>query len=99
MFTKRFLFAVLFLLEASLVHTKPLTSETVKKWASNIEDYLTSLAEEGLQTQQLQKLYDKASYIDEPKDGAKTVEAVKKRLGGYFSKKENAAKVQLYYRN
>lgn len=81
----------------SSVFTKPLEKEMVKLWASKIEEYLTELAEEGLRTQELQLLYDKASYIDDPRDGNKTVEAVKQKLGGYFSKKENAAKVLGFY--
>ena len=81
------------LLLVCCVYTKPLTKETVRKWAGKIENYLTKLAEEGLRSKELQDLYDQASYIDDPKDGSKTVEAVRQKLGGYFSKKENAAKV------
>lgn len=83
---------IFLLLALSFVYTKPLTKETVRQWASKIEEYLAEVAEEGLRTRELQKMYDKASYIDDRKNGSKTVEAVKKRLGGYFSKKEHAAK-------
>lgn len=51
------------------------------------------LAKEGLRTNELQKLYDEASYVAEQRNGERTVEAVKEELGGYFSKKEKAAKV------
>lgn len=83
---------VVLLLFVSSVYGKPLTKETVKKWAAKIEDYLMKLAEEGLQTKELQNLYDKASYIDDPKNGSITVEDVKQKLGGYFSMKQDAAK-------
>ncbi len=75
------------------VHTNHLTKETVRDWASKVEDYLVELAEEGLRTKELQKLYDTASYVEEQRNGKATVEAVKEKLGGYFSKKEKAAKV------
>lgn len=84
---------VLFLLAACSVHTDHLTEDIVRKWASQIEDYLTELAEEGLRTKELQNLYDSASYVVEPKNGKETVQAVKEKLGGYFLKKEKAAKV------
>ena len=78
---------------ACFVHTNHLTKETVRDWASRVEDYLAELAEEGLRTKELQKLYDTASYVEEQRNGKATVEAVKDKLGGYFSKKEKAAKV------
>ena len=75
------------------VHTDHLTKETVRDWALKVQDYLVELAEEGLKTKELQKLYDEASYVKEQRNGEATVEAVKEKLGGYFSKKEKAAKV------
>jgi hypothetical protein len=75
------------------VHTDHLTKDTVRDWALKVEDYLVELAEEGLRTKDLQKLYDTASYVEEQRNGKATVEAVKEKLGGYFSKKEKAAKV------
>ena len=83
----------LLMLLSCFVHAHHLTNKTVKDWASRVEDYLVELAEEGLRTKELQKLYDRASYVKEHRNGTATVEAVKEKLGGYFSKKEKAAKV------
>ncbi|XP_028402985.1 voltage-dependent calcium channel subunit alpha-2/delta-1-like isoform X1 [Dendronephthya gigantea] len=82
----------IFLYLVCIVHTDHLTKETVRDWASKVEDYLVELAKEGLRTKELQRLYDEASYVAEQRDGKRTVEAVKEKLGGYFSKKEKAAK-------
>lgn len=38
-------------------------------------------------------LYDESTYVEEQRSGLATVEAVKEKLGDYFSKKEQAAKV------
>lgn len=58
-----------------------------------MEGYLLKLAEEGLKTRELQKLYDSANYTVEEKSGFDTINSVKSRLGNYFVKKENTARV------
>ena len=88
---------LLLLLLSCFVRSHHLTEKTVKDWALKVEDYLVELAEEGLRTKELQKLYDTASYVKEHRNGTATVEAVKEKLGGYFSKKEKAAKVFVVY--
>ena len=71
----------------------PLNASVVRNWSRQVENYLLTIAEEGLQTQQLQRLYDGANYTVEQKDGFDTINSVKSRLGNYFVKKENAARV------
>ena len=70
-----------------------LTKDTVKSWSTQVESYLLKLAEEGLKTRELQKLYDSANYTVEEKSGFDTINSVKSRLGNYFVKKENTARV------
>lgn len=70
-----------------------LNKNTVKNWAAQVESYLLKLAEEGLKTRELQKLYDGANYTVEEKSGFDTINSVKSRLGNYFVKKENTARV------
>lgn len=70
-----------------------LDSETVKHWSAQVEKYLLRLAEEGLKTRELQKLYDSANYTVEEKSGFDTINSVKSRLGNYFVKKETTARV------
>lgn len=71
----------------------PLNKNTVKNWSAQVESYLLKLAEEGLKTRELQKLYDSANYTVEEKSGFDTINSVKSRLGNYFVKKENTARV------
>ena len=87
--------SVILLFVVSTVFTDHLTDDMVRSWASKVEDYLVKLAEEGLRTKELQTLYDTASYVEEQRSGDETIEAVKEKLGGYFSKKEKAAKVYI----
>lgn len=89
MFTKSFILINVF----CIVSTNHLTKEIVRNWASTIEEYLIELAKEGLRTKELQMLYDESTYVEEQRSGLATVEAVKEKLGDYFSKKEQAAKV------
>ena len=76
-----------------LVVGERLNNDIVKNWSALVESYLLKLAEEGLKTRELQKLYDNANYTVEEKSGFDTVNSVKSRLGNYFVKKENAARV------
>lgn len=76
-----------------LVVAERLNNDIVKNWSALVESYLLKLAEEGLKTRELQKLYDNANYTVEEKSGFDTVNSVKSRLGNYFVKKENAARV------
>lgn len=71
-----------------------LDSNTVKNWSAQVENYLLKLAEEGLKTHELQKLYDSANYTVEQKSGFDTINSVKSRLGNYFVKKETTARVR-----
>ncbi|KAJ7333682.1 hypothetical protein OS493_015764 [Desmophyllum pertusum] len=64
----------------------------VKNWSAQVESYLLKLAEEGLKTRELQKLYDGANYTVEEKNGFDTINSVKSRLGNYFVKKESTAR-------
>lgn len=75
-----------------LVVGERLNNDIVKNWSALVESYLLKLAEEGLKTRELQKLYDNANYTVEEKSGFDTVNSVKSRLGNYFVKKENAAR-------
>lgn len=72
----------------------PLDKSVVKSWSHKVEEYLLQLSEEGLKTQELQKHYDEAIYRVESKKGSETVNSVKARLGNYFVKKEEAARVR-----
>lgn len=74
-----------------------LDSETVKHWSAQVEKYLLRLAEEGLKTRELQKLYDSANYTVEEKSGFDTINSVKSRLGNYFVKKETTARVWIFF--
>ena len=85
------LFAITF--EVSLLAGGSLDNDTVKNWSAHVEGYLLKLAEEGLKTRELQKLYDSANYTVEEKSGFDTINSVKSRLGNYFVKKENTARV------
>lgn len=76
-----------------LVGGARLDNNIVKNWSAQVESYLLKLAEEGLKTRELQKLYDGANYTVEEKSGFDTLNSVKSRLGNYFVKKENAARV------
>lgn len=69
-----------------------LDSGVVKQWSTKVENYLLKLAEEGLKTSELQKLYDAANYTVEEKNGFDTIRSVKSRLGNYFVKKEKIAR-------
>ena len=82
----------------SLVCAEPLESSVVKHWSEKVQDYLLTLAKEGLKTQELQKLYDNANYTVEHKDGFKTISSVKAKLGNYFIKKEKAAWVSFSHK-
>ena len=85
------LFAIAF--EESLLAGGSLDNDIVKNWSAHVEGYLLKLAEEGLKTRELQKLYDSANYTVEEKSGFDTINSVKSRLGNYFVKKENTARV------
>ena len=85
------LFAITF--EVSLLTRGSLDNDIVKNWTAQVEGYLLKLAEEGLKTRELQKLYDSANYTVEEKSGFDTINSVKSRLGNYFVKKENTARV------
>lgn len=85
------LFAITF--EVSLLAGGSLDNDIVKNWSAHVEGYLLKLAEEGLKTRELQKLYDSANYTVEEKSGFDTINSVKSRLGNYFVKKENTARV------
>jgi len=84
------LFAITF--EVSLLAGGSLDNDIVKNWSAHVEGYLLKLAEEGLKTRELQKLYDSANYTVEEKSGFDTINSVKSRLGNYFVKKENTAR-------
>ena len=86
------LFAIAF--EVSLLARGSLDNDIVKNWTAHVEGYLLKLAEEGLKTRELQKLYDSANYTVEEKSGFDTINSVKSRLGNYFVKKENTARVR-----
>ena len=86
------LFAVTF--EVSLLARGSLDNDIVRNWSAHVEGYLLKLAEEGLKTRELQKLYDSANYTVEEKSGFDTINSVKSRLGNYFVKKENTARVR-----
>jgi hypothetical protein len=73
----------------------PLTEGIVKSWSEKVEQYLLKLAEEGLKAKELQQYYDNAVYTVEDKKGSETVSSVKSRLGNYFVKKEQAARVSI----
>ena len=86
------LFAISF--EVSLLAGGSLDNDVVKNWSAHVEGYLLKLAEEGLKTRELQKLYDNANYTVEEKSGFDTINSVKSRLGNYFVKKETTARVR-----
>lgn len=50
-----------------LVVGERLNNDIVKNWSALVESYLLKLAEEGLKTRELQKLYDNANYTVEEK--------------------------------
>jgi len=89
------LFAITF--EVSLLAGGSLDNDIVKNWSAHVEGYLLKLAEEGLKTRELQKLYDSANYTVEEKSGFDTINSVKSRLGNYFVKKENTARVSFSF--
>ena len=79
---------------AEFVGGEPLNPSVVKGWSEKVQEYVLTLAREGLKTQELQKLFDGANYTVENKDGYKTVDALKNKLGNYFTKKQKAAWVR-----
>lgn len=81
----------------STSRSEPLTESIVKSWSERVEQYLLKLAEEGLKAKELQEYYDSAVYTVENKKGSETVSSVKSRLGNYFVKKEQAARVSNFY--
>lgn len=91
----RWSFVVVLLFFCTAVKPAPLDESLVKSWSQKVEEYLLKLAEEGLKTQELQKHYDEAIYRVEDKKGSATVNSVKARLGNYFVKKEQAARVSI----
>lgn len=84
---------VTFLAFLNTIYSAPLDKSVVKSWSQKVEEYLLKLSEEGLKTQELQRHYDEAIYRVESKKGSETVNSVKARLGNYFVKKEEAARV------
>ena len=84
----------LIIINTSVAVDGTLDSHVVKQWSTQVENYLLKLAEEGLKTSELQKLYDAANYTVEEKNGFDTIRSVKSRLGNYFVKKEKIARVR-----
>ena len=87
------LLSFLIILKISVFVGGALDRKAVKNWSVQVENYLLKLAEEGLKTHELQKLYDSANYTVEEKSGSDTIKSVKSRLGNYFVKKETTARV------
>ena len=89
----RLLRLVLLLMTFDLMASLRLNSSVVLKWGEDVQNHILTIAEEGLKSRELQKLYDSANYTVEKKDGFKTVDRVESALGDYFIKKERAARV------
>lgn len=93
MFSCSALLSFLIILKISVFVGGALDRKAVKNWSAQVENYLLKLADEGLKTHELQKLYDSANYTVEVKSGSDTIKSVKSRLGNYFVKKETTARV------
>ena len=91
------LFLIVLLTFDMSTYSAPLNSTVILKWGEDVQNHILTIAEEGLKSRELQKFYDSASYTVENKDGFKTVDRVESALGGYFVKKERAARVSFIF--